>query len=167
MSEMGVERILGIDPGSRFMGYGVIEKAGNSLRYIDAGQLVLGTDVPLCERLLRIDAFLTEYVSEKLPSCASIEGIFHYKNADSALKLGHARGVAMVVCARAGLPIYEYPPTDVKLSVTGYGRAEKTQVQEMVKLILGQRQSWPLDASDALALAICHAQRHRALLPGR
>lgn len=154
------ERILGIDPGSRFMGYGIIERDGSKLRYIDADRLVLGSG-SLPERLLHIDTFLTQYIAKHEPDVASIEGIFHQKFADAALKLGHARGVVVCACARASLPIFEYAPTDVKLAVTAYGRAEKAQVAAMVRIILGVQNTWPLDASDALALAICHANRPR------
>lgn len=152
-------KILGIDPGSRFMGYGLIEKSGNKLKYLEANRLVLG-NAPFTERLLMIDAFLTAYLEEKQPDVAAFEGIFHQKFADAAIKLGHARGVAIVACARFGLPLYEYKPTDVKKSVTSYGHAEKTQVADMVRILLGVQLSWPIDASDALAIAICHAHRN-------
>lgn len=155
---MAVLRILGIDPGSRYMGYGVIERSGSRLRYVHAGRLSLG-DMPFTERLLKIDAFLGEFLALYEPDCAAFEGIFHQKYADAAIKLGHARGVAICACARFGIPLYEYAPTDVKQSVTSFGRAEKPQVAEMVRLLLGVRNTWPVDASDALAIAICHANR--------
>ncbi len=152
-------RILGIDPGSRYMGHAVIEKFGhNSLRYVHASRLVLG-NAPLPDRLVKIDSFLSEYIELYHPQAVSIEGMFHQKFADAAIKLGHARGVAICACARKGLPIFEYPPTEVKLSVTSYGLAEKSQVAGMVRIILGIREEFPPDASDALALAICHANR--------
>lgn len=159
-----VERILGIDPGSRFLGYGVIHKQGNSLSYVDAGRLVLG-DGPLVQRLVAIDAFLTDYLQKYPVQSVSIEGIFHQKNAESALKLGHARGVAILACARLGLEIFEYAPTLVKKSVASYGRADKAQLAAMVRMILGVKHKWSQDASDALALAICHANRSRVLEP--
>ena len=151
-------RILGIDPGSRYMGYGLIELDGVHLRYLDANRLVLG-NAPFTERLLKIDSFLTQYLEKSQPDEAAFEGIFHQKFADAAIKLGHARGVAIVACARFGLPLFEYSPTDVKQSVTSFGHAEKTQVAQMVRILLGVQLQWPVDASDALAIAISHAHR--------
>lgn len=152
-------RILGIDPGSRFMGHAIVEKIGhNRLQYVHASRLVLG-NAPLPERLVHIDRFLDEYIQMYQPTALAIEGMFHQKFADAAIKLGHARGVAICACARKGLPVFEYAPTDVKQSITSYGKAEKSQVAAMVRLILGVNENWPLDASDALALAICHANR--------
>lgn len=159
----GAESILGIDPGSRFLGYGVIEKSGNRLRYVDAGRLVLG-DGPLVGRLVQIDAFLSRYILEHPVQSVAIEGLFYQKNADSALKLGHARGVAMTACARGGLQIFEYAPTLVKKSVASFGHADKAQLAAMVRMILGVSHTWAPDASDALALAICHANRSK--VPG-
>ncbi|MBO4350211.1 MAG: crossover junction endodeoxyribonuclease RuvC [Proteobacteria bacterium] len=151
-------RILGIDPGSRFMGYGLIEIEGSRMHYLDANRLVLG-NAPFTERLLKIDAFLSQYLEKAQPHEAAFEGIFHQKFADAAIKLGHARGVAIVACARFGMPLFEYSPTDVKQSVTSFGHAEKTQVAQMVRVLLGVQMQWPVDASDALAIAICHAHR--------
>ena len=155
---MPSKRILGIDPGSRYMGYGVILKDGSRLCYLDAGRLVLG-NAPFTVRLLTIDKFLTEYLDKWNPDEVAFEGIFHQKYADAAIKLGHARGVAICACARFGVPLFEYAPTDIKQSVTSYGHAEKSQVARMVKLILGVQHEWPVDATDALAIAICHANR--------
>ena len=155
---MAALRILGIDPGSRYMGYCVIERDGSRLRYIYADRLSLG-NLPFTERLLKIDAFLGEFLAAYEPDCAAFEGIFHQKYADAAIKLGHARGVAICACARFGIPLYEYAPTDVKQSVTSFGHAEKPQVADMVRILLGVRNVWPVDASDALAIAICHANR--------
>ena len=140
------------------MGYGVIEQEGSRLRYVDAGRLVLGT-APFTERLLKIDTFLGEYLKKMEPDEAAFEGIFHQKFADAAIKLGHARGVAIVACARFGMPLFEYAPTDVKQSITSFGHAEKPQVAQMVRVLLGIQKEWPVDASDALAIAICHAHR--------
>lgn len=151
-------RILGIDPGSRYMGYGVIERDGSRLKYITADRLVLG-NAPFTERLMKIDRFLTAFLEQVSPDCAAFEGIFHQKYADAAIKLGHARGVAICACARYGIPLFEYAPTDVKQSVTSFGHAQKLQVADMVRILLGVREAWPVDASDALAIAICHANR--------
>ncbi|MBQ4358815.1 MAG: crossover junction endodeoxyribonuclease RuvC [Proteobacteria bacterium] len=158
---MATVRILGIDPGSRYMGYAIIEQEGSRLRYVDADRLVLG-DAPFTQRLLSIDSFLNGYLEQMQPDEAAFEGIFHQKYADAAIKLGHARGVAIVACARFGMPLFEYSPTDVKQSVTSYGRAEKTQVAAMVRFLLGVRHELPVDATDALAIAICHANRRTA-----
>lgn len=158
-------RILGIDPGSRYMGYGLIEREGFRLKYVCADRLVLG-DAPFTERLLKIDTFLTGFLAEFQPDEVAFEGIFHQKYADAAIKLGHARGVAICACARYGAPLFEYAPTDVKMSVTSYGHAEKTQVAQMVRIILGVQNKWPVDASDALAIAICHANRPKIPVPG-
>ena len=162
---MSAVRILGIDPGSRYMGYGLIEHEGSHLRYVEANRLILG-NAPFTERLLKIDTFLTEFLVKSQPDEVAFEGIFHQKYADAAIKLGHARGVAICACARYGVPLFEYSPTDVKLSVTSYGRAEKAQVAQMVRIILGVREAWPVDASDALAIAICHANRPKISIPG-
>ncbi|MGN1071988.1 MAG: crossover junction endodeoxyribonuclease RuvC [Bradymonadia bacterium] len=151
-------RILGIDPGSRYLGYGLIERDGSRLRYLEADRLVLG-NAPLTERLLKIDRFFDAYLERTQPDCAAFEGIFHQKYADAAIKLGHARGVAICACARFGIPLFEYAPTDVKQSITSFGHAEKCQVADMVRILLGVRLDWPVDASDALAIAICHAHR--------
>jgi crossover junction endodeoxyribonuclease RuvC len=140
------------------MGYGVIEQEGSRLKLVDANRLVLG-NAPFTERLLRIDSFLNEYLQQMQPDEAAFEGIFHQKYADAAIKLGHARGVAIVACARFGLPLFEYSPTDVKQSITSFGHAEKAQVAQMVRILLGVQNAWPVDASDALAIAICHANR--------
>ena len=152
-------RILGIDPGSRYMGHAIIDKIGhNTLRYVHASRLVLGNG-PLPDRLVAIDRFLTAYIEEYQPQALAIEGMFHQKWANASIVLGHARGVALCTCARMGLKVFEYPPTDVKMSVTSYGQADKTQVAAMVSIILGIRGAFPPDASDALAIAICHANR--------
>jgi len=153
---MPVKRILGIDPGSRYMGYGLIEQDGSRLHYVDANRLVLGNEPFTC-RLLHIDRFLSEYLPQVQPDEVAFEGIFHQKYADAAIKLGHARGVAICACARFGVPLFEYSPTDVKMSVTSFGHAEKPQVAQMVRILLGVSHQWPVDASDALAIAICHA----------
>jgi crossover junction endodeoxyribonuclease RuvC len=160
---MPAKRILGIDPGSRYMGYGLIEQEGSRLRYVDANRLVLG-NAPFTERLLKIDQFLSEYLVNMAPHEVAFEGIFHQKYADAAIKLGHARGVAICACARYGVPLFEYSPTDVKMSVTSFGHAEKPQVAQMVRILLGVTHQWPVDASDALAIAICHANHPTVML---
>ena len=156
------ERVLGIDPGSRITGYGVVEKQGNRLIHVAHGTIVAYTkEATFAERLVRIHDGLAEVISLHEPEAAAVEGIFHYKNALSALKLGHARGVALLACCQAALPVHEYKPTQIKQALVGTGRADKQQVQEMVSLLLGIAEPDSLDASDALAVAMCHAQRRR------
>ena len=160
---MPVKRILGIDPGSRYMGYGLIEQDGSRLHYVDANRLVLG-NAPFTSRLLKIDQFLSDYLARMQPDEVAFEGIFHQKYADAAIKLGHARGVAICACASYGAPLFEYSPSDVKMIVTSFGHAEKPQVAQMVRILLGVVHQWPVDASDALAIAICHANHPTVVL---
>ena len=151
-------RILGIDPGTRLCGYGVIEVlAGQQLRYVECGVLQLDVKLALPRRLHQLWQELREVVSELRPHEMALESIFHGVNAQSALRLGHARGVIMLVVAEAGLPLAEYPPATVKRTVAGNGRAQKAEVQRLVSYRCGLKQPPPLDASDALALALCHA----------
>jgi crossover junction endodeoxyribonuclease RuvC len=150
-------RILGIDPGSRATGYGLIEKEGNRLIHIDNGVIRPPANAELPERLLSIFSGLNAIISEYSPQYSAIEQVFMSKNAQSALKLGQARGAALLSMASAGLEIGEYSPMQVKSSVVGYGRAAKSQVQQMVKALLNLPEIAQEDASDALAVAICHA----------
>ncbi len=155
--------ILGLDPGSRFTGYGIIESRGSSLIHITSGRVVAGSG-PLIDRLEVIFSELQALIEEHSPSEAAIEGIFHHRNADSALKLGHARGVALLACRLAKLNVAEYQPSVVKQAVTGRGNADKMQVQQMVRIMLSlQHAKLDLDTSDALGVAICHAHRNTAL----
>jgi crossover junction endodeoxyribonuclease RuvC len=150
-------RIFGIDPGSERTGYGCVETDGSRHRIITSGAIKAPPAASFPEKLLRIHAGLATLLGECQPDCVAIENVFFASNARSALKLGHARGVAMLAAVEAGLPIVEYSPAEVKRAVVGYGRAEKHQVQQMVKLILGLATlPTPHDAADALAVAICH-----------
>jgi len=150
-------KIFGIDPGSDRTGYGCVETDGSRHRVITSGAIRTAADASFPEKLLRIHTGLALLLGECRPDCVAIENLFHAANARSALKLGHARGVAMLAAVEAGLPVVEYTPAEVKRAVVGYGRAEKHQVQEMVKLILGLAVlPTPHDAADALAIAICH-----------
>lgn len=158
-------RILGIDPGSRITGYGLIEQHGNRLRHLDNGALLTRSEASLAERLKIIYDGLQQAIATYRPDAVAIEQIFLAKNALSALKLGHARGAALLAAVHAGLPIAEYTPMQVKGAVVGYGRADKQQVQQMVKALLGLPEIAQEDASDALAVAICHA--HSAPLSAR
>ena len=150
-------RIFGIDPGSERTGYGCVESNGSRHRIILCGAIVSPASTSFPERLLVIHKRLAVLLKDCRPECVAIENIFYASNARSALKLGHARGVAMLAAVEAGLPVVEYTPTEIKRAVVGYGRAEKQQVQQMVKLILGlSKAPSPHDAADALAVAICH-----------
>jgi crossover junction endodeoxyribonuclease RuvC len=150
-------RIFGIDPGSQRTGYGCVESNGSRHRIIACGAIVTPASGCFAQKLLAIHQQLTVLLSKCRPDCVAIEDLFHAANARSALKLGHARGVAMLAAVEAGLPIAEYTPAEIKRAVVGYGRAEKHQVQQMVKLLLGlTHPPSPHDAADALAVAICH-----------
>lgn len=152
-------RILGIDPGSRYCGYGVVERAAGQargVRYVECGVLEPLRSAPLALRLAEIGAGLREVIAELRPQAVAVEGVFHGKNARSALKLGHARGVALLISGEAGLPVFEYAPATVKRAVAGSGAAQKLQVQAMVRSLCALNRAPRLDASDALAIAICH-----------
>ena len=150
-------KIFGIDPGSDRTGYGCVETDGSRHRIVISGAISsVGASFP--EKLLKIHTGLTVLLAECRPDCVAIENLFYSNNARSALKLGHARGVAMLAAVEAGLPVAEYTPAEIKRAVVGYGRAEKHQVQQMVKLLLGlPALPTPHDAADALAVAICHS----------
>ena len=151
-------RILGIDPGYAIMGYGIIEKKGSQIYPIAYGSLETDKDIPMPERLKHLYSGLMEAIAEYEPEEASIEELFFQNNAKTAIFVGEARGVAILACANSGIKIFEYTPMEIKTSVTGYGKADKHQVQEMVKTILGFDEIIkPDDTSDALAAAICHS----------
>ncbi len=150
-------RIFGIDPGSERTGYGCIDTDGSHHRLVACGAITAPSDADFPERLLAIHEGLRALLDEHHPDCVAIEDVFHARNVRSALKLGHARGVALLAATQAGVPVTAYTPAEVKRAVVGYGRAEKHQVQQMVCLLLGlTRAPSPYDASDALAIAICH-----------
>jgi crossover junction endodeoxyribonuclease RuvC len=150
-------RIVGIDPGSERTGYGCVETDGRRHRLVTCGAITAAAADAFPARLARIHRELAAVFAKTRPDCVAVESLFHAVNARSALKLGHARGVALLAAVQAGCPIVEYTPAEVKRAVVGYGRAEKRQVQQMVKLLLGLAQPpTPFDASDALAVAICH-----------
>ncbi len=150
-------RILGIDPGTRVTGYGLVEQQGNRLIHIDNGALFTRSDNDLAIRLKTIYDGLERVIAEYRPDAMAIEQIFVAKNALSALKLGHARGTAMLTGVNAGLPVFEYSALQVKSAVVGYGKASKIQVQQMVRTLVNLPEIAQEDASDALAVAICHA----------
>ena len=153
-------RVLGIDCGSERTGYGVIESDGLDHRMVAAGFIRTNTKWPFERRVLVIANGLRELIQEHAPEFAAVEGIFYSANVKTALKLAHVRGVALLAVAEAGMKLAEYSPLEVKISVVGYGRAEKGQVQMMVQTLLRlPSQVESEDASDALAVAICHATR--------
>jgi crossover junction endodeoxyribonuclease RuvC len=150
-------RIFGIDPGSERTGYGCVETDGHCHRLVACGAIVTSRRDGFPAQLLAIHTQLRALLAEHRPECVAVESVFHAVNVRSALKLGHARGVALLAAAAGGYPIAEYTPAQIKLAVVGYGRAEKPQVQEMVRIILGLPEvPTPNDAADALAVAICH-----------
>ena len=148
-------RILGIDPGSRITGYGIIDFDANKSVHVTSGCLrVTGDD--LAARLGCIFAGVTDIVDEYAPQELAIEQVFMHRNAGSALKLGQARGAAMVACVRLSLAVFEYTPNQIKQAVTGKGHAAKEQVQHMIKILLTLPEIPQSDAADALAVAVCH-----------
>ena len=153
-------KILGIDPGLQHTGWGIIESEGSRLGFIAAGVIDTDSKLSLPERLVQIDVGLCDVINTYAPQEAGLEETFMNNNPASALKLGLARGVAMVVPARLGLPVIGYAANLVKKSVVGAGHADKTQVQMMIKTLLPQSGKLGADAADALAIAICHAH-HR------
>lgn len=150
-------RILGIDPGTRITGYGLIEQQGNRLIHIDNGAIVTCSSDPLAARLKTIHNRIVEIIRQYQPEEMAVEEIFFAQNPQSALKLGHARGSAMLAGVNQGLAVHEYTALQVKSAVVGYGKAAKPQVQQMVRTLLKLPELAQEDASDALAVAICHA----------
>ncbi len=149
-------RTLGIDPGSRVTGYGIVEQAGGRIVRVDHGEIRIKNGEPFTRCLSRIYDELTEVIGRTRPDAVAIEDIFYGKNVKSLIKQGHVRGVALLAASRCGVPVHEYTPLEVKKAVVGYGQAEKHQVQMMIRAILELPETLPPDASDALAVAICH-----------
>ena len=150
-------RVLGIDCGCEKTGFGVVDTDGRTHRFVSAGVIRTSTRDPMAARLARIHRELSDALSLYRPEVVAIEEVFHADNVKTALKLAHVRGIALLAAAQAGLLVGEYSPLEVKTSVVGYGRAEKHQVQRMVASLLSLAEPPPEDASDALAVAICHA----------
>ncbi|MBS5334456.1 MAG: crossover junction endodeoxyribonuclease RuvC [Clostridiales bacterium] len=162
-------RILGIDPGYAILGYGIIDITGNKFSVVDYGAILTDTSMEMADRLKRLYDGLTELIKIYKPDEASIEELFFNNNAKTAILVGEARGVAVLACANGGLPIGEYTPLQIKQALVGYGRADKKQVQFMVKTMLNLRTvPKPDDTADALAAAICHAhsKNRRDILKG-
>jgi crossover junction endodeoxyribonuclease RuvC len=159
-------KIFGIDPGSERTGYGCIESNGSRHRLVICGSLSAPARATFPEKLTVIHAGLAALLQRHRPDCVAVENIFYARNVRSALKLGHARGVALLAAAEAGLPVVEYSPAEIKRAVVGYGRAEKHQMQAMIKLLLGlERAPSPHDVADALAVAVCHSHARSTAVP--
>ncbi|MEA2631224.1 MAG: crossover junction endodeoxyribonuclease RuvC [Chloroflexota bacterium] len=153
-------KVLGIDPGTAAMGYGIVERIGGRLREVDHGCLVTSPDLPLPERLLAIHAMVDELLSLHQPDLLGVERLFFSRNVQTALGVGQARGVVLLAAAQHETPVREATPNEVKSAIAGYGAADKEQVQRMVQLVLGMAElPRPDDAADALAIAVCIANR--------
>lgn len=151
-------RILGIDPGTGILGFGVVDSDNGRLKLVDAGVITTPAKTPHDERLEEIFNGLTEIIAASRPDQVSVEKLFFTKNITTAMTVAEARGVALLVARKAKLPIYEYTPNQIKQTLTGYGKADKKQMQEMVRLQLNLKEiPKPDDAADALAAAITHA----------
>ena len=160
MAEKGKEAltILGVDPGYAILGWGIIEYRSSIHRLVAYGTVETDKDMPMPLRLKEIYTGLTALIEKYRPDTCAIEELFFNSNQKTAIKVGEARGAAIVACAEAGLEVFEYTPLQIKQALTGYGRADKSQMQEMVRQILGlERAPRPDDAADAVAAAICHA----------
>ena len=155
--------ILGIDPGSRVTGYGLVAMENNRSQHVASGCVTMG-ELPFDARLRTIFETLTAVIREHRPDEVAIEKVFMNRNADSALKLGQARGAAIVACALCDLPVHEYSPNEIKLAVVGRGHAAKEQVQHMIRAILALATTPATDAADALAVALCHGHTRQSLL---
>ena len=154
-------RILGLDPGSRVCGYGVIDADGRSLRYVECGVLTAPESRPMEQRLGEIARGLAEVVAELAPAVAAVEDVFTYQNPRSALALAQARGMALAVLGMAGIAVTSYPPAVVKKAVAGAGAAAKDQIARMVQAMIGLKSLPRADATDALAVAITHGHATR------
>ncbi len=149
--------VLGIDPGTAITGFGVVTEEGHTPRALDYGVIRTPAHQPLPDRLVTIYAELNALLERYRPDAVAVEEVFFSKNARTALSVGHARGVVLLAVAQRGIPLFHYKPTQVKQAVTGYGAADKRQIQEMVRMLLGlEAIPRPDDAADALAIALCH-----------
>lgn len=152
-------RILGVDPGIATVGFGVIDSTNSAQSYVSCGVITTPAHTPLAERLDRIYCDLNELFDVFKPDAIAIEELFFNTNITTGISVAHGRGVIVLACHRAGLPVYEYTPLQVKQAVVGYGRAEKRQIIDMVKRLLHLKSPpKPDDAADALAIALCHAR---------
>ena len=154
--------VLGVDPGTAITGYGFIREDEDVLSAIACGAITTPSDWPLPQRLAALHAELSRLILLHRPASAAVEQLFFSRNARSALAVGHARGVILLALAQAGVPVVEYTPLEVKQAVAGYGRADKKQMQEMVRVLMGLPDiPKPDDVADALAVAICHLHTSR------
>ena len=161
-------KIFGIDPGSERTGYGCIEVIGSRHRLVICGSISAPARSTFPDKLKHIHCGLAALLALHRPDCVAVENIFYARNVRSALRLGHARGIALLAASEAGLPVAEYAPAEIKRAVVGYGRAEKDQVQQMIKLLLGlDSPPSPHDAADALAVAICHVHTATGIIAER
>lgn len=158
--------ILGLDPGLRHTGWGLVTQQGNRLSFVAAGRVTPNAKLPMAARLAHLADELAAVLREYQPDTAAIEETFVNQNPLSALKLGQARGVAMLVAAQAGLDVAEYAANRIKQTVTGYGHADKTQIQAMIRVLLPTAGKLAADAADALAVAVCHAHYNGSRLKG-
>ncbi len=150
--------ILGIDPGIAIMGYGLVEKHGAKLAALDYGVVTTEAKTQMPKRLERVYDAVELLIARFSPDCVAFEELFFYRNVSTALPIASARGVALLAASKAGLPMFEYTPMQIKQAVSGYGHAKKPQVQQMIKLLLNLKETpKPDDAADALAVCICHA----------
>ena len=156
-------RIIGIDPGLRRTGWGIVESLGNSLRFVASGSVCSDGEATLASRLCQLHEGLSQVLHQAMPHEAAVEQTFVNKDATATLKLGQARGVAMLVPALAGLPVAEYAPNAVKKAVIGVGHGEKKQIHMMVKVLMPKAVFDSHDAADALAIAICHAHHRQSV----
>jgi len=158
-------RILGIDPGVAIVGFGVVDSEGGTQRMVQYGAINTPANTPLAARLVQIEQDLMELLNQFKPDEVAIEELFFSKNITTGIAVAHARGVILATVEKAGIPLYEYTPMQVKQAVVGYGLAEKNQVMDMTKRLLKLRSvPKPDDAADALAIAICHARSATSLL---
>lgn len=150
--------ILGIDPGTAIIGYGIIKTQNNKIHYIDHGCIYTQKENSDQERLLTINKELKKIIKKYKPDCLSVEKLFFFKNAKTVISVSQAKGVILLTAHKEKLPIFEYTPLQVKMAITGYGKATKKQIQKTVKMVLGLKEiPSPDDAADAISVAICHA----------
>ncbi len=159
--------VLGIDPGTRVTGWGLVRRERGRYRHIASGAIQPPRKAPLAERLVVIYEGLRDVLAEHRPDEAAVEAIFRHRSSESALRLGHARGVAVLALAQAGLEVHEYSATHVKKAVTGYGRADKDQIGRVVAMLVGRELEGPADVADAVAIAITHLAQARPTIVGR
>lgn len=153
---------LGIDPGTALCGFGIVRATGDDMELVTCGAISTPAKTPLADRLLTIHTELTKLIQQYRPEQASVEKLFFSRNTTTALAVGHARGVVLLAIAQAGLPLYEYTPNEIKQAISGYGGADKYQMQQMVKMLLRLDDvPKPDDAADAVAIAMCHLQSAR------